>query len=65
MNNGKKESSNINLGPNKEIFLYHCNFLWTNISLQENYFNTENVDDEIIIMEELKGALNNKKWRII
>jgi hypothetical protein len=28
----------------------------TNNSLPENYWNTENVDDEILTMEELKEA---------
>jgi hypothetical protein len=32
-------------------------------SLQENYWNTENVDEEIIKMEELKEAIKNKKWK--
>ena len=55
-----KESANINPGPSKETFL-HSYILWTNNSLQENYWNTENVDDKIITMEELKEALKNKK----
>jgi hypothetical protein len=65
LNNGMKESSNINPCLHKEIFLYYYKFLWTNISLQENYCNTENVDDEIIITNELREALNNKKRRKI
>jgi hypothetical protein len=30
--------------------------LWTNNYFQENYWNTENVDDAIITMEKLKEA---------
>ena len=42
-----KESANINPGPSKETFLHYYKEIW----------NTENVDDEIITMEELKEAL--------
>jgi hypothetical protein len=37
--------------------------LWTNNSLQENYWNTENVDD-VVTLEELQEALKTKKWKI-
>jgi len=55
MNKDVKESANINPGPSKESFLHYCKELWNNN--QENYWNTENVDIEIITMEELKEAL--------
>jgi hypothetical protein len=52
-----KESANINLGPSKETF----SFLKT---LLELYWNTEDVDDKIITIEELKEALKHKEWNI-
>jgi hypothetical protein len=42
-----KESANINPGQSKETFLHYYKEIW----------NTENVDDEIITMEELKEAV--------
>jgi hypothetical protein len=39
-----KKPANTNAGPSKETFLYYKE-LWTNNSLQENCWNTENVDD--------------------
>jgi len=59
MNKDMKESANINPGPSKESFLHYYKELWNNNSHQENYWNTENVDNEIITMEELKEALKN------
>jgi len=48
MNKDIKESANINPGTRKKKF--HCyKELWTNNSLQENYWNTENVGDKITI----------------
>jgi hypothetical protein len=44
----------------KEIFLQYYTELWTNNSLQENSWNTGNVDDEIITMEELKKHYKTK-----
>jgi len=45
--------------PSKETFLLHYyEALWTNDYLQENYWNTEKVDNGIITMEELEEALN-------
>jgi hypothetical protein len=38
--------------------LYYKEF-WTNNSLQENYWNTENADD-IITLEELQETLKQK-----
>lgn len=45
------ESANIKPGPSKEIFLHCYKKLWANDSLQEYYWNRENIDDEIITME--------------
>jgi hypothetical protein len=64
MNKYIKESANINPGPSKETFLHHYKEIWTSNSLQENFWNTENVDDKIITMEELKEALTNKEWKV-
>jgi hypothetical protein len=44
-----KESANINLGPSKETF---------------SFLKTEDVDDKIITMEELKESLKHKEWNI-
>jgi hypothetical protein len=35
--------------------------LWTNNSLQENYWNTENIGDKFITTEELRETLKSKK----
>jgi hypothetical protein len=59
-----KESANINPCPRKETFLHYCKALWITNSLQENFWNTENVNDEIITMEELKKSTKNKTWKI-
>jgi hypothetical protein len=64
MSNDIKESENINPGPSKETFLHNYKELWTYNALQENFWNTDNIGDEIITMEELKEALKNKKWKI-
>jgi len=47
MNKDINESANINPGPSKETFFFLHNYkeLWTYNSLQENYWNTENVDE--------------------
>jgi len=34
------------------------------ITLQENYWNTKNIDDDFKTMEELKEILRNKKWKM-
>jgi hypothetical protein len=57
MNKDIIESTNITPGPSKAVFLHYYKEIWTNISLQENYLNTENVEDSIITMEKLKEAL--------
>jgi len=50
----------MNPGPSKEIFLDYYKELWTNITLQGYYWNKGNIDNEIVTMEELKGAIKNK-----
>jgi hypothetical protein len=45
----------------KKHLLHYYKALWTNNSLQENYWNKDNVDDGLIITEELKEALKNGK----
>jgi hypothetical protein len=65
MNKNIKESANINPGPSKETFLHNYKELWTHNSLQEKYWNTENVDDEIAIMEELKEALQKMENHLV
>jgi hypothetical protein len=50
MNENIKESANINPGTRKKHFHFYKE-LWTNNSLQENYWNTEYVDDKITITE--------------
>jgi hypothetical protein len=60
MNKDVKGSANINPDPSYETFLHYYKELWANYSLQENVWNTENVNDEIITMEELKEALKTK-----
>ena len=57
MNIDIKESANINPRPSKAAFLHYYKELWTNNPLQENYWNTENIDDKFITMEELKETL--------
>ena len=57
MNKDMKESANINPGLSKEKFLHYYEELLNNNSGQKNYWNTENVENEIITMEELKEAL--------
>ena len=64
MNKYIKESANIHPGPSKETFLHNYKEIWTSNSLQEHFWNTENVDDKIITMEELKEALTNKEWKV-
>jgi hypothetical protein len=61
MNRDVKESANISPGPSNEIFLHYYKELWNNNFLQENFWNTENVDDKIITMEKLKEALKKQK----
>ena len=53
-----KESAYTNHGPSKEIFLHYYKVSQANNSLQENYWNTENADNGIITMEELKALKN-------
>jgi hypothetical protein len=57
MNKDMKESANIKPRPSKQSFLHYCKELWNNNSHQENYWNAENVDNELKTMEELKEAL--------
>jgi hypothetical protein len=56
MNKDIKQTANVNPGPSKEIFVYYYKELWTNNSIQENYWNND-TDDKIVTMEELKEAL--------
>ena len=60
MNIDIKESANINPRPSKAAFLHYYKELWTNNSLQENYWNRDDVDDKIT-MEELKEELKKQK----
>jgi hypothetical protein len=60
MKMGMEESANMYPDPSKETFLLYCWELWTSNSYQEIYWNTDNVDDGIVTMEELK-ELNKKK----
>ena len=59
-----KLSGNINSDPSKETSLHYYKALWINNTLQENYWNTENIDDGIITMEELKEALKKMANRM-
>ena len=49
-----KESTNINCNPSKETSLHYYKELQIKNSPQENYWNTENIDDGAIKMEVLK-----------
>jgi hypothetical protein len=55
------KSANVNPGPSKETFLHYYKESMKNISLQENDWNRENIEDEIITMEKLKQTLKNKR----
>jgi hypothetical protein len=57
-----KESVNINSGPSTETFLHYDKELWTGNSHQENYWNTDNVDNKIITIEKLKEALKKMEY---
>jgi hypothetical protein len=57
------ESAHVKPGPSKENFLHYYGELWTNNSLQENYWNTENVNDEIITTGQLKEAIKTKNGK--
>jgi len=59
MNKYIKLSTNKNPGPSQEIFVHYYKVLWTNHSLQENYWNTENIDD-ILTLQEVQEALKQK-----
>ena len=48
------ESSNVNPGPSKEIFLHYYKELCANNSLEVYYWNKGNIDNETVTMEELK-----------
>jgi hypothetical protein len=62
MNKDIKEAANIKPGPSKEIFLHYYKELWNNNFLQENYWDTENVDDQRLAMEELKTVLKMENY---
>jgi hypothetical protein len=61
MNEDIKEQANIKPGPRKIFYIIIGNYELINYSLQKNYWNTEDVDDKIITMEELKEALKIKQ----
>jgi len=61
MNQYCTKSANVNPGPSKETCLHYYKESMTNNSLQENYWNRENIIDEIITMEKLEETLKKQK----